>query len=330
METQIDPVEGILAILDEGSATGTNKFGLLLNLIQLAPQLDPDEFSISLSDLAMAAVELHWDHASQFDGAVALRQVTSPNRSHATVKAVMDLKASQGIEHWIELDKRAALESASVRDLQRNLKRNPVARLQTLGGEPLTFLYSTGLVDGVDSIILRREAKEALIRYGSVLVPLVEDRFVRQVLKANSQLDTEVHDHVREHLFGSARRMPGPGLRLSLLNIQESRCVYSGESLNTGSSLDHMIPWSRQRVSTLENLTLTTLRHNSAKGRLLLAPESLERWVHLWSVWRMISPMLLRITPGRWTSGGPRRSLPLSTGACHRAPGCGTRPQSPP
>ena len=96
----------------------------------------------------------------------------------------MDLKASQGIEHWIELDQRAALESASVRDLQRNLKRNPVARLQTLGGEPLNFLYSTASVDGVDSIILRPQAKEALIRYGSVLVPLVEDRFVRQVLKA--------------------------------------------------------------------------------------------------------------------------------------------------
>ena len=74
--------------------------------------------------------------------------------------------------------------------------------------------------------------------------------------------------------------MPGPTLRLSLLDLQDSRCIYSGESLNTGSSLDHMIPWSRQRVSTLENLTLTTLRHNSTKGRLLLAPESLERWVH--------------------------------------------------
>ena len=86
VDTQVDPVEGILAILDEGSATGTNKFGLLLNLIQLAPQLGPDEFSISLRELTLAAVELHWDHASQFDGALALRQVTSPNRSHATVK----------------------------------------------------------------------------------------------------------------------------------------------------------------------------------------------------------------------------------------------------
>ena len=42
MSNLLSPIEGVLALLDEGAATGTNKYGLLLALLELAPEVGPD------------------------------------------------------------------------------------------------------------------------------------------------------------------------------------------------------------------------------------------------------------------------------------------------
>lgn len=76
---QLDPVEGVLAVLDQGSATGTNKFGLLLALLDLAPSVGNDEILL-VSRIAEKLIELHWDHARPYRK-VRLRQVTSGNET---------------------------------------------------------------------------------------------------------------------------------------------------------------------------------------------------------------------------------------------------------
>jgi hypothetical protein len=40
----LEPIEGVLAVLDSGSASGTNKFGLPLALIDLAPTVLTEGF----------------------------------------------------------------------------------------------------------------------------------------------------------------------------------------------------------------------------------------------------------------------------------------------
>ena len=39
---RLEPIEGVLAILDHGSVTGTNKYGLLLALLDVAPGCSTD------------------------------------------------------------------------------------------------------------------------------------------------------------------------------------------------------------------------------------------------------------------------------------------------
>ena len=89
MDAQLDPIEGILAVLDEGSVTGTNKFGVLLALIDLAPSIEDPNGELSVWRIAEKLIEIHWDHALGLEGlghpplrqVSAFRQVSWPHLS---------------------------------------------------------------------------------------------------------------------------------------------------------------------------------------------------------------------------------------------------------
>src|SRR4051794_40924554 len=82
---ELEPIEGVLAVLDSASASGTNKFGLLLALIDLAPDVLADGF-VSDVQLATKLIEIHWDHARPY-GAHVLRQTTAQNKENTVVVA---------------------------------------------------------------------------------------------------------------------------------------------------------------------------------------------------------------------------------------------------
>ena len=69
-------------------------------------------------------------------------------------------------------------------------------------------------------------------------------------------------------------------MREELVRIQRGDCILTGRSLAaTGRSLDHVLPWSRARLSQVENFLMTTPSVNSKKSDSLLAPATLERWL---------------------------------------------------
>ena len=87
-------------------------------------------------------------------------------------------------------------------------------------------------------------------------------------------------DDVYSHLFGRERVMPPPEMRKRLVRIQDRRCIYTGARLSHGrESLDHVVPWSRARLSQIENFAMTSRSVNSSKSDSLLAPSVMERWV---------------------------------------------------
>ena len=128
---------------------------------------------------------------------------------------------------------------------------------------------------------------DALIRFGPVLRDLVEFRFVRFVVAANRiGLGPNLTEQVAEHLFGSDRHMPPLPMRRELWSLQDGVCLYTGAEVGDptqrsgSSSLDHVVPWSRIRVSAIENLVLTTQSVNSTKSNLLLALAHVEAWAY--------------------------------------------------
>ena len=202
----LDPVQGVLAVLDEGAATGADKFGLLLALIDLAPSVADD--ALTVDAIAEKLLEIHWDHALPFRDGVALRQVASPNRRNTTViQTIEDLTGALGAPMPFEQAKRAVPDAAwrqAVRRVARDTARNPLQLLQRLPGDPAPFLYE--YVPADRAIRFLPGAVDDLVVYGPVLRDLVQFRFVRFVARTNrSVLGASIEDDLDVHLFGAER-----------------------------------------------------------------------------------------------------------------------------
>lgn len=278
----LEPIEGVLAIVDHGHMTGTNKLGLLLVLLDAAAEVGPDQ-TITATDLAQRHLETHWEHARPFTGDTVLRQVTSTANTQtmiqiATVRDSLPAQISNRPFERARPHINPQVWSDAVEAVEAALWANPIARLQTLPGDPPPFLYRRH--SRPHRIEFLPGVTAALARHAAVLRPLLEFRFARFVAHANKTLlGPSVEQQLHEHLFGQQRHMPPPPVREQLIEIQNGRCIYTHQPL-TGTRLpvDHVIPWSRQRLSMIENFIITTTPTNSTKTNLLLGPEMIERW----------------------------------------------------
>ena len=295
-------MQGVLEILDRAAMTGTNKLGLLLALIDLAPTLDSRTRSVSRSDLTAKYLEIHWEHARPYQG-LTLRQshakkaridgsVADDTTVMQEIHSLRELLTAYGrgdlsdkplemVQHSVEgstwhLNWQEAFDKALAR-VQLALFKNPVKLLQALPGEPDPFLYYW---DGSGLTLLAGVA-ESLTKFAGVLRPLIEFRFAQAVMKINRENLQAPIDDVYSHLFGRDRLMPPESMRETLAEIQQGRCILSGVSLPaTGGSLDHLMPWSRARLSQVENFLITTRSVNSGKSDSLPAPAVVERWLN--------------------------------------------------
>ena len=283
----LSPVEGILTILQRGNVTGTNKFGLLLALIDLAPQIDPETRDLEFTDLALKLLEIHWDHVREYAGnGSPLRQVSSGNKANSQVIVqVQRLRAlSDGTDLSFEMARKvlpAAEWNISINRVARDTARNPVAKLQTIRGtDEAPFLFNPA--NAGSSLVLFDGVRESLTTFGPLLRALIEARFVEQVMRMNSPIFEQVSLH--EFLFSDSRHMPSAGFREKLRDIQDGRCFYTGSKLGykqvgKGDQLDHVLPWSRVRLSTAENFVLASSTANNAKRAMLLSEGFLRRWL---------------------------------------------------
>lgn len=301
---RLDPIQGVLEILDRASMTGTNKLGLLLTLLDLAPTVDSDAPAITRTQMAERCIEIHWEHARPYQG-VTLRQSSARKRRddgtvaddttvmqeiHRLRELLLDCRRGDLPDKPLGVVKRSAegttwhsrweesLETALAR-VRASLLKNPVRLLQELPGKPAPFLYD--LESDTAGLTLFPDALQGLTKFGGVLRPLVEFRFAQAVMRINRETLQLPVDDVYSHLFGRERVMPPPKMRERLIDIQSGRCIYTGDRLKGASgSLDHVVPWSRARLSQIENFVMTSRTVNSKKSDSLLAPTAMEKWLH--------------------------------------------------
>ena len=190
--------------------TGTNKLGLLLTLLDLAPTLSGDARSIPRAALAERYLEIHWEHARPYNG-VTLRQSSARKRRkdgtiaddtlvmqeiHRLREVLKDNgrgdlqdKPLQMVRRFLEgsewhLQWQKALETALAR-VQVALLKNPVRLLQELPGKPDPFLYD--LAEDRSGLKLRPGVAESLTKFAGVLRPLIEFRFAQAVMRINRE-----------------------------------------------------------------------------------------------------------------------------------------------
>lgn len=282
----LNTVEGILAVLEEGSVTGTNKYGLLLALIDLAPNTDLAQRTLSFPDIAEKLIEIHWNHADEVPwhgGSRVLKQVRVTNLDNTTlVSQIAELKSEIGklrYEQAVKQTDRRRWHSMR-KSVEKETIRNPLAKLQYLGKQQTSFLYDIDMSDRCIRFI--PGALEDLVQYGKILRPLVESQFISFVMRCNGDPLSDVDLYA--HFFGAERYMPGLAVRRGLWALQGGVCLYTGIALpepekSSSLSIDHVAPWSRVRLSRIENFVITTNLVNIAKRNALLAPELLATWV---------------------------------------------------
>lgn len=300
----LEPIQGVLEVVRRAPKTGTNKLGLLLSLLDIVPMLTRDDLTISRDVLAEQYLSIHWDHGRPY-GSEPLRQ-SYVNKQHKDGRSttdtiamlqihglrdllqeigrrivderlqdqpleVIDLRLSNGGE-WSNEWRRC--KAQAVRLIGHALWKNPVPRLQELDGRHVEFLYSRK----GSEIELLPDAAEQLTKFSGVLRPLIELKFSELVARINSLSAIEFDIH--SHLFGRERSMPSIEIRRGLLELQEGKCVFTNDPISVRSgSLDHVIPWSRTRLSHIENFVITTGRVNSSKADSLLGPELVDKWL---------------------------------------------------
>ena len=297
----LDPVQGVLEILSRASMTGTNKLGLLLALLDLAPETLRDNRPIAKNELATRYLDLHWEHGRPY-GELVLRQ-SSAKKSRSDETIADDTTVMQKVHELRHLLQEMAhgdfqsqpLEvvrhkigntpnndewddalNKSIAQIEKDLWRNPVDKLQNLPGNPGRFLFEHDrreirFLDGV---------AEQLTRFSGVLRPLVQFQFAELVARINREnLNAPDHD-IHQHLFGQDRIMPPSDIRSGLVELQGRKCIFTGRQLRRSYiSLDHVIPWSRIRLSHVENFVMTTKSTNSSKADSLLGPNLIDRWL---------------------------------------------------
>ena len=300
----LDPIQGVLEILNRASMTGTHKLALLLVLLDLAPEVVEGDQRISTYRLASRYLDIHWEHGRPY-GDTVLRQTSSKKERRdgtladdATVmQEIYKLRNFLvGERRGIIRDKPFHLVRYHMEQLEKNrewevmlqqalskigdaLWKNPIRRLQRLPGNPRPFLFEQkGRKRG---ILLLKHVPEKLTQFSGVLRPLIEFRFSERVTSINHHGQHAPKQSIHTHLFGRTRIIPPDKMKRELAKLQGWRCIFTGEPLDrTSLSSDHVLPWSRHRLSQIENFIITTKTVNSGKSDSLAGPDIIKRWLY--------------------------------------------------
>ncbi len=295
-------LERLLMVVDEGRRTGTHKLLTLLALLD-ATAASVGEDLHPTPELAVRTVSEHvlavaWPHVAPFtvdDDTIHLRQMNDSRRPNALIEATATARHranALGARTPRQLHRRdpSAHEQAVAR-ITRQLVRYPLALLQRTDVDAADFLFASwppeqsptavALLQGRDepTIVWMPGAASAVLRFNSLLRPLIELALVRDIARWNGLDTTESRLHT--HLFGAQRATWPKGLKEELLAAQDRRCFYDpngGRVRPEDLQVDHFLPWARFHADGVANLVLARSALNASKSDLFAASRHVEAW----------------------------------------------------
>jgi 5-methylcytosine-specific restriction endonuclease McrA len=160
-----------------------------------------------------------------------------------------------------------------LRAVEHTIRRYPLQKLQTIGGERVEFLYEP---EAGRTVTLLPGVAFCFRAFYPMIIDMVEGAWSQYVRRRNPTLLGDTVE-LRSFLFGSERATLerfGP----ILSDLQEGACFYCAGSLGSGFHVDHFIPWRRYPVDLGHNFVLAHAGCNARKGDRLAAEEHLGRW----------------------------------------------------
>lgn len=278
--SQLEFLQNVQAVLEDGQFVATYKFALLVALADLAVEsgvTDDAPCPILLTDIAAKFVEYYWQQAAPFAGA---RNAEVLSQNSGQQAAVVNLLAAERrrVNTIAQLRADARRWRSIVAKIARIVRVMPLYRLQLVAGQLRPFMYDH---DGdATRIVLKRGVAYHLRRFHPLVTGLARDRWMAQIRKipANLYAIGQTQD-LESFLFG-ADRLPIARHLPVLREHQRGLCLYCGGRLHEGDAqVDHFVPWSLHRFDALPNLVAAHAHCNRDKRDLLAAETHLERWV---------------------------------------------------
>ncbi|MFC1660188.1 HNH endonuclease [Gemmatimonadota bacterium] len=277
-QEQLDFIQKLRRLLDEGSFVATYKYALLHAIADLCVTRGDDSgapLTLSTRELADQFVRLYWRQAAPFPAGGAdrpLRQNTG--RQAAIITAVRQARAEYD-DHLGRVE-RSDEWAGLLGKVEQTVRVMPLRKLQTVGAERLEFLYENREGENPREIVLKPGVAYCFRQFHSLVIEMVQGAWTQHVRRTNSAtLGAEAE--LRHFLFGTSRRDLSR-YREILQDTQNGRCFYCERVIRGPGAVDHFIPWRRYPLDLAHNFVLAHNACNRSKGDRLAAAPHLRHW----------------------------------------------------
>jgi 5-methylcytosine-specific restriction endonuclease McrA len=281
-EDQVRFLSNLQRLLAEGQFVASYKYALLLALADIAVEQGDDTDAGLITPTALIAekfIHYYWRQTVPYvprksSGAASriLRQNTG--RQAEVVRRLEEIRVRVG-QSLVGVQQDHRRWQSLVRSIERIVTEMPLWKLQTVGGQPLEFLYGRSVEKRF--INLKPGVAYCLRKFYDLITDLVRGAWVRYIRRLNADV-LETNVDLQEFLFGSERANLGV-VQPILQDIQQGKCFYCPREINRGAAhVDHFIPWSRYPVDLGHNFVLAHGSCNSSKGDRLAAVDHLQAW----------------------------------------------------
>jgi hypothetical protein len=281
-EQQIEFLTKLQRLLREGAFVATYKYSFLMALADISVERGTDDDSaldVPTRLIGQKYAQYYWRQAVPYQNPRTslpgriLKQNTG--RPAGVLSALSDFRSKfEGTLADAQKSGRRWEEVVSV--VAQYARGDPLERLQTVGNEPVLFLYD--VPTRRSSITLKPGVAFCFRKHYGLVADLVKGAWARYVRRFNLDLMGESAD-LQEFLFGSERGDLAPLVPV-LNEIQQGTCFYcSGPLKEQMAHVDHFIPWSRYPVDLGHNFVLAHGSCNGKKSDRLACSAHLDRWV---------------------------------------------------
>lgn len=278
-EFQLEFLDFIQRILDDGSFVATYKFALLMALADLSVEKGDDSaqpLELPVSSIAEKFIQYYARQTVPYPAGDNERLLSQNTGAQAKiVNLVAEAQAPYVTAQKPVPVARLTGSPDLVREVAGTVATMPLWKLQVINKTPQPFLYAQ--VGKGRTITLNPGIAYCFRRFHGFVTRLAQDGWIRHVRRvpANGELLGERTD-LAEFLFGSSRKSLVE-YRKVLAELQGPACFYCG-GRRQETDVDHFIPWSWYSLDLGHNFVLTCRACNAAKGDSLAALRHLENW----------------------------------------------------
>jgi len=275
---QLEFLQKIQLLLEEGSFSSTYKFALLLAISDLAVEsgdVGAKPLTLSIVEIAKKFISYYWRQSSPYPAYEGEHDILFQNKGSQA--DIINTLLSVQVSSHTRLSQ-ALHNDRLVQKVSNVVAKMPLWRLQNFSHGLDDFLYPHN--EDKKDIVLREGVAYCLRIFHGQIQSMVKGAWVQWVsqLKRNQSILGQ-HIELSDFMFGS-QRADLSIYKPILKDIQSNTCFYCGKALHSkAGEVDHYIPWSRYPVDLGHNFVLTHASCNNDKRDMLAATAHLEHWL---------------------------------------------------